>query len=161
MGRRIMVLVLALVVGLFAYLGYNSYDAKRAGLSGDVFSNDTSGGKAKIGSASQPAASAGGPAVVSSPPAVETPPAAQTSPPTAEAAPDEARTTRDGIPEDDSIGPNPPDGKVFSGAGKYQLYRQGNLTWRMNTETGKSCILFATDKEWKKPKVYQAGCGSR
>ena len=47
MGRRIMVLVLALVVGLFAYLGYNSYDAKRAGLSGDVFSNDTSGGKSK------------------------------------------------------------------------------------------------------------------
>jgi hypothetical protein len=110
----------------------------------------------------QPATPAAGPAVISSPPAVGTPAATPTAPGgTAEAAPDEARTTRDGVPEDDSIAPNPPDGKVFAGSGKYQLYRQGNLTWRMNTETGKSCVLFATDKEWKKPKVYQAGCGSR
>jgi hypothetical protein len=50
---------------------------------------------------------------------------------------------------------------VFFGTGKYQLYRQGNITWRVDTETGKSCILFATDEEWKKPTVYRAGCGSR
>jgi hypothetical protein len=36
---------------------------------------------------------------------------------------------------------------VFSGTGHYQLYRQGNLTWRMNTDTGRACILFATDEE--------------
>jgi len=49
---------------------------------------------------------------------------------------------------------------VFSGTGRYQLYRQGNLTWRLNSDTGQSCILFATDEEWKKPKVYRAGCGN-
>ena len=47
---------------------------------------------------------------------------------------------------------------VFAGTGKYQLYRQGNITWRLNTETGESCIAFATDEEWKKDKVLRAGC---
>ena len=51
-----------------------------------------------------------------------------------------------------SFEPNPPNGVVFAGKGKYQLYRQGNLTWRLNTETGQTCIIFATDEEWKKRK---------
>jgi hypothetical protein len=48
---------------------------------------------------------------------------------------------------------------TFSGSGRYQLYRQGNITWRLDTETGKSCVIFATDEEWRKPRVYHAGCG--
>ena len=48
---------------------------------------------------------------------------------------------------------------TFSGSGRYQLYRQGNITWRLDTETGKSCVIFATDEEWRKPRVYRAGCG--
>ena len=64
------------------------------------------------------------------------------------------------VPAGDTISPNPTNGMVFAGRGKYQVYRQGNITWRLNTETGQSCVLFATDEEWKKPRVYHAGCGS-
>jgi hypothetical protein len=30
----------------------------------------------------------------------------------------------------------------------------------VNTDTGQACILFATDDEWKKAKVYRSGCGN-
>jgi hypothetical protein len=62
-------------------------------------------------------------------------------------------------PASDSIPRNPPNGMLFAGSGKYQLYRQGDITWRLNTDTGEACILFATDAEWSKPRVYQHGCG--
>ena len=57
------------------------------------------------------------------------------------------------------MSPNPPNGMLFGGSGRFQLYRQGNLTWRLDTETGKTCIIFATNEEWKKPQVYRTGCG--
>jgi hypothetical protein len=41
MGRRILVIVLLLILAGFAYIGYSSYDAKRAEASGDVFSRDS------------------------------------------------------------------------------------------------------------------------
>jgi hypothetical protein len=63
-------------------------------------------------------------------------------------------------PTADSIRRDPPNGMTFAGKGKYQLYRQGDLTWRLNTDTGDACILFATDAEWRKPKVFQEGCSS-
>jgi len=47
---------------------------------------------------------------------------------------------------------------TFTGSGKYQLYRQGDITWRLNTETGWACVLFATDAQWHKTRVYQNGC---
>ncbi len=50
---------------------------------------------------------------------------------------------------------------VAAGTGKFELYRQGDLTWRLNTETGSTCILFATEKEWKKPLVYDNACINR
>ena len=49
---------------------------------------------------------------------------------------------------------------LFAGTGKYQLYRQGDITWRLDTDTGWACILFATDAQWAKPRVYQHGCGA-
>ena len=49
---------------------------------------------------------------------------------------------------------------IFAGTGKYQLYRQGDLTWRLNTNTGDACILFATDALWRQQRVYQHGCGT-
>ena len=61
-------------------------------------------------------------------------------------------------PATDSVAPNPPNGMTFGGAGHYQLYRQGDLTWRLNTDTGDTCVIFATDEEWHKPQVYKAGC---
>jgi hypothetical protein len=71
----------------------------------------------------------------------------------------EARPAPAAAPAADTISPNPPNGMVFAGSGKYQLYRQGNITWRLDTDTGRSCIIFATDEEWRKPRVYRAGCG--
>jgi hypothetical protein len=50
---------------------------------------------------------------------------------------------------------------IFAGRGKYQVYRQGDITWRLNTDTGQACILFATDAEWSQPRVYQQGCGAK
>ena len=64
------------------------------------------------------------------------------------------------VPVTDTIPPNPPNGMIFSGSGPFQLYRQGNLTWRVDTGSGRSCILFATDAEWRKPRVYQRGCAT-
>lgn len=63
-------------------------------------------------------------------------------------------------PASDSIRRNPPDGRVFAGSGKYQIYRQGDITWRLNTETGAACVLFATEAEWRKTQVYRHGCGA-
>lgn len=61
-------------------------------------------------------------------------------------------------PASDSQTPNAPNGMAFSGSGQYQVYRQGNLTWRINTADGSTCILFATNEEWRKPIVYSHGC---
>ncbi len=65
------------------------------------------------------------------------------------------------IPATDSIPPNPPDNMKFAGTGRYQLYRQGNLTWRLDTDSGRTCIIFATDEEWHKPRVSTQGCGNQ
>ncbi len=63
-------------------------------------------------------------------------------------------------PAGDTIPRNPPNGMIFAGKGKYQLYRQGDITWRLDTETGQTCVLFATHAEWRNPPVLQHGCGS-
>jgi len=34
------------------------------------------------------------------------------------------------------------------------------MTFRMNTETGQACVLFATDAQWRKPLVYDHGCAA-
>jgi len=159
MGRRILIIVLVLVVALFVYLGYNSYDARRAGVNGEVFSSDSAAGKASRDTADAP--SPGSQTIVY--------PAQTQSPAPAPAGDDSqvpantagATTAASGATAGDTISPNPPNGMVFSGSGKYQLYRQGNLTWRLNTDTGQSCILFATDEEWRKPRVIRAACGDR
>lgn len=63
------------------------------------------------------------------------------------------------IPVADSQSENAPDGARFGG-GKFQWYRQGNITWRINTQSGSMCIAFATMEEWQKPIVYSHGCGN-
>jgi hypothetical protein len=156
MGQRALVIamVLAAAVGLFAYFGYNSYDARRAGANGDVFPSDSSREKTKAETTLPAVNSSNGPTVVY-------PAATQTVPITPETLRNSGEMRQDGTAVGDSIEPNPPNGVVFSGKGKYQLYRQGDLTWRLNTETGQTCIIFATDEEWKKQKVYRAGCAGR
>jgi hypothetical protein len=64
------------------------------------------------------------------------------------------------LPAVQTISRNPPNGLVVAGTGKFQLYRQGDITWRMNTETGEACVLFATEAMWRRSLVYEHGCGS-
>jgi hypothetical protein len=61
-------------------------------------------------------------------------------------------------PGSDTLAPTPPNGLAYAGTGKYELYRQGDLTFRMDTNTGASCVLYATLEEWRRPVVYSHGC---
>jgi hypothetical protein len=63
------------------------------------------------------------------------------------------------LPVSDSQSPNAPNGMRFAGSGTYQWYRQGNITWRIDTVSGHSCIIYATMEEWRKQIVYSHGCG--
>jgi cytoskeletal protein RodZ len=173
MAKRVVIIVAVLVLAIFAYFSYNRYDARRAGVSGEVFSNDPQPAKAKVDTVSRTAGSTsstdkkasdsdGETIVYPSGVTAQTAPAAAASP---TAAATDLQVTQTGqpahetAPAEDTIGPNPDNGMKFAGSGKYQVYRQGNITWRLNTETGQTCVLFATDEEWKKPRVYHSGCG--
>jgi hypothetical protein len=108
---------------------------------------------------------------ISSPGAPATPPAGQNSQPSAaspsaaspsvavnsSAAPSAGSALTP--PSADSISRNPPSGTIFAGKGKFQIYRQGDITWRLDTDSGAACILFATDAQWRNPLVYSHGCG--
>jgi hypothetical protein len=64
------------------------------------------------------------------------------------------------LPAGDTLSPHPPSGFNSPSAQKYALYRQGDLTYRLNTQSGQACVLLATDTLWRKPLVYQHGCGA-
>jgi len=164
MAKRVLYIVVALVLVGFLYVGYANYDAGRSMSNGEVYSNDPPSGKAaKSSGVSSPSANSsdGQPIVYPAPSsggdsAVSAANAATQSGQVGQPGVASSATTAPGA---DTISPNPPNGMVFSGTGKYQLYRQGNITWRLDTDTGHSCIIFATDEEWKKPRVFHAGCG--
>lgn len=61
-------------------------------------------------------------------------------------------------PNRDTLPAAAPNGMRFAGTGTYQWYREGNLTWRIDTATGQSCIVYATMEEWRKPIVMNHGC---
>ncbi len=160
MTRRVIVIAVVLLAAVVLYLGYTTYDAKRAGANGDVYSPDSSE-KAK-GPAAMTSDAAETPAAKPvDPQSVVYPPAASGQTAQTPAAKTGGAEDAATIPPGDTISPNPPNGEVFAGKGRYQLYRQGNITWRLDTDTGRACVLFATDEEWRKPKVYRTGCGSR
>jgi hypothetical protein len=157
MARRVLVIIVVLVVAGFLYLGYTTYDAGRAAANGDVTSKDSSAAKSTSDSTATRKSADPRDTIV-----YPTPAQAPTTPVTPTDQISQPSTNNTGTatpPTADTISPNPPNGMVFSGTGHFQLYRQGNITWRLNTDTGESCIIFATDEEWKKPKVYKAGCG--
>jgi hypothetical protein len=64
-------------------------------------------------------------------------------------------------PAANALSPHPPSGFVTPATQKFALYRQGDLTYRLNTQSGQACVLLATDALWQKPLVYQHGCGNR
>jgi hypothetical protein len=159
------VLFIALLAALILtvlYFGYGSYSAKRAGASGDVYSNDSTSGRLKPSTDTDSSTAAGtravGGATTEATKPVTYPPAAEQAARADDTAATSSTDSEMTMPATDSISPHPPNGKLFAGTGKYQLYRQGNLTWRLNTDTGQTCIVFATDEEWKKPRVMKAGC---
>jgi hypothetical protein len=178
MGRRVLVIVLLVVLALLAYAGYSTYDAKRAGATGEVFSSDT---RDQLKTRPASTATTDSQAATDNTETIVYP-SATTQSGVTQAAPASATQSATGLsspstssagtlvtqgqqaappsaPASDTISPNPPNGMAFAGSGRYQLYRQGNITWRLDTETGRSCVIFATDEEWRKPRVYKAGCG--
>lgn len=42
--------------------------------------------------------------------------------------------------------------------GRYQLHRDGSRTWRLDTSTGHSCLLLATEYDWKSSGSSQNSC---
>ena len=148
MLRTVLIGLGVLVLGVFAYVGYNSYAFGRRPTGDDVYT----GTNINPGVESKPAAGAGSSLPQTA--VTGTDPGAA-SEVTAQGASDASGVT---APASDSVAANPPNGMTFGGSGHYQLYRQGDLTWRLNTDTGETCVIFATDEEWHKPKVYKAGC---
>ena len=43
-------------------------------------------------------------------------------------------------------------------AHRYQTFRVGLRTWRLDTVTGDSCLLLTTDTDWKTPGTKGQGC---
>ena len=43
-------------------------------------------------------------------------------------------------------------------AHKYQIYHEGLRTWRLDSVTGKTCILLTSEQDWKSPKTTESGC---
>ena len=156
MVKRIIWIVVALVVIGFVYLGYRTYDAGRALTSGDVQTENSHSTKSTTPAAT-PTTPPPNQTIVY--PAPNEPGGGAVTEPSSSAAPSATSTTPGQIPPPgDSLNPNPPENLRFGGSGRYQLYRQGNLTYRLDTDTGQSCIIYATDDEWKKPRVLRNAC---
>ncbi len=150
MLKGVLVGLLVLVLSVFAYIGYSIHTGGRASARDDVPSDGMAGGRARTEVRVQPT----GPEA-----------SAPVLPSTATTGDGNGMVAQGGGaaagPATDSIVPNPPNGMTFGGSGHFQLYRQGDLTWRLNTDTGQTCVIFATDEEWRKPKVFKAGCRGR
>jgi uncharacterized coiled-coil protein SlyX len=41
---------------------------------------------------------------------------------------------------------------------RYEVVKEGLRTWRLDTATGKTCLLLATDADWNKPDVAAQNC---
>jgi hypothetical protein len=159
MARKIVVTVLVIVAIIAIYYWYEQRsDANRMG-SGSVYSNDSASntdldGRPVVGPT---------PSRSDAPGTINTTPvpgSVSNQPPASMKAPIAGGPAAGPVPVSDTIAPNAPNGLAFGGTGKYQWYRQGNLTWRVDTATGSNCIAFATMEEWRKPIVSSHGCGN-
>jgi len=43
-------------------------------------------------------------------------------------------------------------------AHKYEIYREGSRTWRLDTVTGATCVLLASEGDWKKSDIAGWAC---
>jgi len=140
---------LAIVIGMALAGVYYLHRAKiRAMNNGTVYVRNQNGGTAKL---STPAPDAG-PTPASDAGAE---PATPSGLPEPQAQPPVVAT-----PVADTLPRNPPNGMAYKGTGKFLLYRQGDITWRLDTDTGRACIIFATDTQWSHTRVWDSGCGA-
>ena len=170
MLKRIVIVAVVVVCCIGGWMLYNRNQAQNALGNGDVHVTDSSSKSSDTantdldGNAAHPTPSrSDAPGTVNGepvngttsnqPPESMKAPIASANPPATVAAPT-------ALPVSDTVAPNPPNGLAFGGTGKFQWYRQGNLTWRVNTTSGSTCIAFATMEEWQKPIVYSHGCGN-
>jgi hypothetical protein len=42
--------------------------------------------------------------------------------------------------------------------GRYQIHKEGPRTWRLDTATGKSCLMLTTEADWKGDASTQSSC---
>jgi len=170
----ILLLVAGVALGIFWYV---QRAKTRALNSGDVYVREQPGENPKPLPPSTPAPTTAPATTTPAAPAASTT-ASTTSPSTPEPKPSAAAvatpaptpaTTKAAVPSTprqatvklpspDSIPRDAPNGALYAAAGKYQLYRQGDLTWRLNTDTGWACVIFATDTQWSRPRVWREGC---
>jgi hypothetical protein len=151
MVRRIILGLVVAGVLVLGFVGYRNWSRSRDMMSGEVKNGPSLPGDAAATPANQPT-----PVPAARPSAAAKVQASDPSSPQA-ALPSAVPAA---IPASDTIAPNPPNGLAYAGSGRFEVYRQGDLTWRINTDTGRACILFATNEEWRKPEVYRRGCGS-
>jgi len=45
-------------------------------------------------------------------------------------------------------------------AHKYEIFHQGNRTWRLDTIAGTTCILLTTSEDWKKQETESQSCNA-
>jgi hypothetical protein len=48
--------------------------------------------------------------------------------------------------------------ELGKGVGRYQIHKEGLRTWRIDTSTGKVCLLLTSEADWKKPDTVLQGC---
>lgn len=157
MAKKIISIAIALLLVWFLWWWYSRWKAGNALASGEVIVTEPVD-RPRVEMKESPAAALPAFAQGSTQPIVYPP--AQTSTTMSGSSMSGSGMGAATMPGADTISPNPPNGMAFAGTGRFEVYREGNLTWRINTDTGQACIIFATDEEWQKPKVYRHGCGS-
>ncbi len=159
MTRLVFLIIVAVCVGVFSVVWYTHRSNVRSVNSGAVQEQPADDSKTDtVASQTQqaqqtPASGQAGPD--------QHPPDQAVQVPAKGAHPEQIDGALAAPPPADTTPRNPANGMIFAGRGKYQVYRQGDITWRLNTDTGQACILFATDAEWSQPRVYQQGCGAK
>ena len=43
-------------------------------------------------------------------------------------------------------------------AHRYETFKNGVRTWRMDTVKGSSCVMLTTEEDWKKPETSHQSC---
>lgn len=152
---RLLMVAAAIVLGAFYFVHWSR---TRALNSGEVHVRQQPGDKAKPDVSTTASASQPDSTTQSAPPQEVASNAADAS--GADPSRGQSQNSVAALPASETISRNPPNGIVAAGSGKFQLYRQGDMTFRLNTETGQACVLLATDTQWRKSLVYEHGCGN-